>query len=95
MTQNIGPKHRFAKRAVLQCKMHHFRVQNAPFWSAKLALLETDTNYLGKRIAFSWVSAILLAVYYQLFITRANMYLVLMLVMLQSVSICVNLCQKE
>lgn len=28
MTQNIGPKHRFAKRAVLQCKMHRFGMQN-------------------------------------------------------------------
>ena len=40
-----------AKRTILDCKTHHFALQNWHFWNAKLAVLERKTGTFGMQSA--------------------------------------------
>ena len=44
-----------AKLALLECKTHHFGMQNAPFWNAKRTILENSANGIVLEMCYSLI----------------------------------------
>ena len=61
-----------AKRTILDCKTHHFALQNWHFWNAKLALLECKVHRFAKWFALIKVLERMLCTYNQTLILHMN-----------------------
>ena len=69
---NEASAYRFAKLALLDCNTGSFRTQNWQFWNAELAVLENDTNCIGKQTAVSSISESILSAYHQPLIMQSD-----------------------